>query len=67
MLAATEDEIPWAAVTGQIVVVSATTLVTTTVCTAEEPIEAWRAEMALVAVAAGQSVMEAAQDRTVCT
>lgn len=64
-LEATADEIASAAVTGQIVVVSPTTDVTTTVETAADPREDWIAAISLVAVAAGQLVTEAAQDRTV--
>lgn len=65
MLEATDEEIPSAAVTGQIVVVTPTTSVTSTVWMAAEPREDWRAEISLVAVAAGQLVMLAAQERTV--
>lgn len=63
---AAEDEIPLAAVTGQIVVYSPTTLVTTTVWTADEPRDDCRAEISEVAVAAGQFVTVAAQEMTVC-
>lgn len=62
---AADDEMPSAAVTGQMVVYSPMTLVTTTVWMAEEPNEDCRAEMAEVAVAAGQFVMEAAHEMTV--
>lgn len=41
------------------------TLVISTVRTAAEPKDDWRAEISLVAVAAGQLVMEAAHESTV--
>lgn len=67
MLAATDDDTPWAAVTGQIVVVSPMVLVTRTVWTAAGPRDDCSAEISDVAVAAGQLVMVAAHETMVCS
>lgn len=66
MLATTWDDTEEASATGQIVVVSPITLVTTTVWMADEPMEEMAFATAAVLEAAGQFVTVAAQEITVC-